>query len=88
MEVKILIDEKDNLKLEINNQTVAELLRVYLNQDDNVTMAVWKRAHPNKPVIFEIKTKGKSPKKAIEDAFSKIEKETDKYVEDFKKAVK
>ena len=88
MEVKILRDEKDNLKIELDNQTVAELLRGYLNEDEAVTLAVWKREHPNKPVTFEIKTKGKSAKKALEDAASKIEKETSKYVEEFKKAAK
>ena len=70
MEVKVLKDEKDMLVVEISNQTVAEILRVYLNEDSSVESAVWKRAHPDKPVVFEIKTKGKTAKKALSDAAS------------------
>ncbi|MBM3247674.1 hypothetical protein FJZ17_04010 [Candidatus Pacearchaeota archaeon] len=88
MEVKVITDEKDNLVVELNNQTIAELLRAYLNKDDAVVKAVWKREHPEKPVIFEVKTKGKSAKKAIEEAINHIEKEADKAVEEFKKALK
>ena len=88
MEVKVIKNEKDNLLIEVDNQTVAEILRIYLNEDEAVTMAAWKRAHPDKPVVFEIKTKGKSAKKALEDAASAIEKDTEKYLDEFKKAVK
>jgi DNA-directed RNA polymerase subunit L len=88
MEVKIIKNEKDNLLIELDNQTIAELLRVYLNEDDSVSMAAWKREHPDKPVVFEIKTKGKAAKKALEDAASKIEKETEKILEEFKKSIK
>jgi len=88
MDVKIIKEEKDNLVLEISNQTVAEILRVYLNEDDSVQLAVWKREHPEKPVILEVKTKGKTAKKALEDAASQIEKDTEKYADEFKKALK
>ncbi len=88
MEIKILKDEKDNLLVELENQTIAEILRVYLNEDESVVLAAWKREHSNKPVIFEIKTKGKAAKKALNDAASKIEKDTGKYLDEFKKAVK
>ena len=88
MEVKILKDEKDSLLVEMDNQTIAEILRVYLNKDDSVSFAAWKREHPEKPVILDIKTKGKSAKKALEDAAEKIEKDTGKILEDFKKSIK
>ena len=88
MEVKILKDEKDDLLVEFENQTIAEILRVYLNNDDSVTLAAWKREHPDKPVILQIRTKGKSARKALEDAAAKIEKDTDKILDEFKKAVK
>ena len=86
MEVKVLKDEKDNLVVEIDNQTIAELVRVYLNKDDSVEMAAWKKEHPEKPAIFEIKTKGKTAKKALDDAVSAIEKEAGKYLNEFKKS--
>jgi len=88
MEIKILKDEKDNLVVETNNQTVAELLRVYLNKDDSVEMAAWKREHPDKPVVFEIKTNGKTAKKALEAAVVAIEKDTSKILDEFKKSAK
>jgi len=83
-----LKEEKNNILVEIDNQTVAEILRVYLNEDDAVVLAAWKREHPDKPIIFEIKTDGKTAKKALEDAATKIEKQTDKLAEDFKKIAK
>lgn len=86
MEVKIIKDEKDNLVVETNNQTIAELVRVYLNKDDAVQLAAWKREHPEKPVLLEIKTKGKTARKALEDAVKAIEKEAEKYLEEFKSA--
>jgi DNA-directed RNA polymerase subunit L len=88
MKAKTIKDEKENLVVEMDNQTVAEILRVYLNEDDSVTLAAWKREHPNKPVVLEIRTRGKSAKKALEDASAHIGKEMDKYLEEFKKAVK
>ena len=86
MEVNVLKDEKDFLVVEMNNQTIAELVRVYLNKDSNVEVAVWKKEHPDAPVIFELKTKGKSAKKALDDAVSTIEKDVSKILDDFKKA--
>lgn len=88
MEAKLIRDEKDNLIVELNNQTVAEILRVYLNKDDAVTLAAWKREHPEKPILFEIKTKGKTARKALADAASAVEKDSDKVLDDFKKSMK
>jgi DNA-directed RNA polymerase subunit L len=88
MEVKVIKNEKDNIIVELDNQTIAEILRVYLNEDDAVSMAAWKRAHPDKPVTLELKTKGKSAKKALEEAAAQIEKDSEKYLDEFKKAVK
>lgn len=86
MEVKIIKSEKEHLIIEMNNQTIAELVRVYLNKDSSVEMAVWRRDHPDDPIVLEIKTKGKTAKKALDDAVSTIEKESNKYVEEFKKS--
>jgi len=86
MDINIIKDEKDNLVLEIDNQTIAELLRVYLNEDSSVELAAWRRVHPNDPVVFEIRTSGKSAKKALEDAIKAVEKDTSKVLDEFKKA--
>lgn len=85
MEMKILKSEKSEIELELDNLTLAEILRVYLNKDDNVSFAAWKREHPTKKPILLVKTKGKTAKKAIDDAVSAITKDLDKLESDFKK---
>jgi DNA-directed RNA polymerase subunit L len=72
MEMKILKADKDDMEIEIDNLTVAEILRVYLNAQ-GVEFAAWRREHPSKPVIFKIKTSGKSVKKAVSEAVAAIE---------------
>ncbi len=85
METKVIKEDKNELELEIDNITIAEILRVYLHKDSSVEFAAWKRVHPSKPAILRIETKGKTPKKAIEDAISLIMKEADKLVSEVKK---
>jgi len=85
MEVKILRENKNELELELESLSIAEILRVYLNKDNEVTFAAWKREHPTKKPILLVKTKGKSPKKAIDEAISLITKELDVIESDFKK---
>ncbi len=86
MEIKIIKDEKNDLELSVDNQTVVEIVRVYLNKDDNVKIGAWKKEHYSKPLILKVKTEGKSAKKALQDAISKIQKDLDEYREEFKKA--
>ena len=86
METKILKDEKNDLEVEIDNQTIVELVRVYLNKDDSVTLGAWKKEHYSKPLILKIKTEGKTAKKALQDAISKAQKGLKKYADEFKKA--
>lgn len=86
MEIKILKSEKHELDVRVDNLTIVELLRNYLNKDEAVKFAAWKREHPSKPPILHIKTQGKGAKKALQDAISKIEKDTGKILAEFKKA--
>ncbi|HRZ85171.1 MAG TPA: RpoL/Rpb11 RNA polymerase subunit family protein [Candidatus Paceibacterota bacterium] len=85
MEIKILKDEKNELEILIDSLTLVEVLRSYLNQDENVSFAAWKQEHPNKPILLKIETKGKTAKKALQDAIEQIEKETEKLVDEIKK---
>jgi DNA-directed RNA polymerase subunit L len=85
MEITVLKKEKDEIELEIENLTIAEILRVYLNKDSNVSFVAWRREHITKKPILLVKTKGKSAKKAIDDAVSAITKDLDKLEADFKK---
>jgi len=85
MEIKILKDEKNELEVQLDNQTIAELVRVYLNKDDSVELGAWKKEHYSKPVALKIISKGKSAKKALHDAIAKVQKDLKGYAEEFKK---
>ena len=85
MEMNILKSSKDELELELENSTIAEILRVYLNKDSSVEFAAWKREHPTEKPVLAVKTKGKTPKKAVADAVNLITKDLDKVEADFKK---
>lgn len=78
MNIEILEQDKNNLELKIDNITIAEILRVYLNKQ-GIEFAAWRREHPTKPVIFKIKSSDKSMKKEISDAVSAIKKDLNKF---------
>lgn len=86
MEVKILKDDKNELEASVDNQTVVEIVRSYLNKDSSVKLAAWKKEHYSKPLILKIKTDGKTAKKALSDAITAIQKDLDKYKSEFSKA--
>ena len=86
MEVRYLKDEKNEAEIQLDNLTIAEVLRAYLVKDDDVSFAAWRREHPSKSPVLKIKTKGKTVRKAVSDAIEQIEKEADKLVTDFKKS--
>lgn len=77
MKIEILKQEKDILELKIDNSTVAEVLRVYLNEQ-GIKFAVWRVEHPSKPIIFRIESDKGTVKKAVSDAVSAINKDMDK----------
>ena len=85
MEIKVISSSKDELEMQVENVTIAELLRVYLNKDSSVNFAAWKREHPSEKPIVKINTKGKTVKKAVNDAVSSIIKDLEKIESDFKK---
>ena len=88
MITKVLKNEKNHLEIQIDNLTVAELLRNALWEDDSVTLASWKREHPTKNPVLIVKTEGKAAKKALSDCIAKISKMTDKVRDDLKKGLK
>ena len=85
MEIKILNESKEEITLELESITLTEILKVYLNKDPAVTFVAWKRNHPTEKPIIVVKTKGKTAKKAINDAIGAITKDLDKIQADFKK---
>ena len=83
MELEILKQDKEAIEVQLDNLTLVEILRVYLNKDSDVKFAAWKREHPTKKPILSVKAK--NPKKAIKDAVSAIVKDLDKIEKDFSK---
>lgn len=83
MEIKILKDEKEELEVELENITLAEILRIYLNKDSDVEFVAWKREHPTRKPILNVR--GKNPKKAIKDGVAMITKDLDKVEKEFEK---
>jgi DNA-directed RNA polymerase subunit L len=84
MNVEVLKQEKNSVELKIDNLTVAEVLRSYLNKE-GIEFAAWRREHPSKPVIFKIESSGKTVKKAVADAVVAIKKDCSKIVGALKK---
>lgn len=85
MEIKILKDSKEEMEIEVGSLTITEIIRVYLNKDSNVHFTAWTRDHPSEHPKLLIQTKGKTAKKAVNDAVSAITKDLDKIQDDFKK---
>lgn len=85
MELEILKSSKDEMEVKLPNLTLVEILRVYLNKDPAVVFAAWKREHPSEKPILKLKTKGKTVKKALDDAVDSITKDLDKIESEFKK---
>lgn len=85
MEINVLKSSKEEIEVEFDDLTVVEILRVYLNKDSAVTFAAWRREHPTKNPVLKVQTKGKNPKKAINDSISALAKDLDKVESDFKK---
>ncbi len=86
MEVEVISDDKESIEVSLDSLTVAEVLREYLNMDDSVSFVAWRRDHPIKPLVLRVETKGKTPRKAIQDAIDRIEKESEKLVAEVKKS--
>ena len=85
MEMNILKLEKEEAEVEFDDLTIAEILRVYLSRDSNVSFVAWKRVHLTEKPILKVKTKGKTAKKAISDAVSDLTNDLDKTLAEFKK---
>ncbi|MEI6058615.1 MAG: RpoL/Rpb11 RNA polymerase subunit family protein [archaeon] len=83
MEIKFIKEEKNELDIEMDSLTLAELLRAYLNEEGLVDVAAWKREHPMKNPVLHIEAD--NPKSAVKKAIAAIEKDVEKVLEEFKK---
>jgi len=86
MEIKVVKDDKNELDVLVDNQTIVEIVRVYLNEDPAVKLGAWRKEHYSKPIRLKVVTEGKPAKKALQDAIAKIQKDLSKYGDEFKKA--
>lgn len=84
MEIEILKQDKNELEANVDNVTVAEILRVYLNKQ-GVDFAAWRREHPSKPALIKIQSSGKTVRKEVSDAVTAIKKDLSKIVSSVKK---
>jgi DNA-directed RNA polymerase subunit L len=74
MEIEILKQEKDEIEFKIDNLTVAEILRNYLNKQ-GIEFVAWRREHPSKPVIMRIQVSSGTVNKAVGEAIAAIKKD-------------
>jgi len=88
MIVKVLKNEKNHLEIELENLTVAELVRNELWEDSAITIAAWKKTHPTKNPVLVVKTTGKAAKKALTECLERIGKNNKKMIDEAKKALK
>ena len=84
MNIEIVKSDKNEIELKMDNLTIAEVLRAYLNKQ-GIEFAVWKREHPSRPLIFKVKSSGKTASKAISEAADEIKKDCDKILSALKK---
>ncbi len=85
MEMKFLKKEKNEVEVQFDDLTIAEILRVYLNKDSEVSFVAWKRGHITENPILKIKTKSKNVSSVVEEAVSVILSDLDSVLDDFKK---
>ncbi len=91
MEIEVLSEKKNEVEFMIRGErhTFPGLLRDALLKDSAVEFAAYKLKHPfDKDSQFVVRTSGKTPKKALQDALKKIEAELDEFSENMKKALK
>ena len=84
MEIEITKQDKNSIEFKIDNQTIAEILRVYLN-NQGIEFAAWRKEHPTKPIIMKVKDSGKTAKKSFSDAIASIKKDLDRISSGLKK---
>ncbi len=84
MQIEITKQEKNDLEVKLDNPTIAEVLRVYINKE-GVDFTAWRKEHPTKPIIMKIQTSDKTAKKTVSDAVAAIKKDLEKISSTLKK---
>ena len=84
MNIELTKQEKNDVELKIDNQTIAEIMRVYLN-NEGVEFAAWRKEHPTKPIVMKIQSSDKTVKKSVSEAVAAVKKDLEKISSAFKK---
>ena len=84
MNVEVISHSANECEVRVDNITIAEILRVYLNEH-GIKFAAWRRDHLTKPAVLRIESSGKTVKKAISEAVSAISNDVDSLVKSFGK---
>ncbi|MBN2067452.1 MAG: DNA-directed RNA polymerase subunit L [Candidatus Diapherotrites archaeon] len=87
MDIEVLTSKKDELEFVLKGErhTFPNLLREALLEESGVEFAAYRLEHPfDSECRFVVRTKGKTPKKALSDALKKV----DSNLSEFKKAFK
>jgi DNA-directed RNA polymerase subunit L len=91
MELEILKNQQNHAEFVIKGErhTLPSLLKNSLLKDNSVVFAAYKLKHPlDDNAVFVVKTKGKTAKKALQDACSEIDSEFEELRKAIKKALK
>ncbi|MBI3333895.1 hypothetical protein HYZ97_00195 [Candidatus Pacearchaeota archaeon] len=84
MQIKILHQDKHQADIQLDNVTVAEILRVYAYKA-GADFAAWRREHPSKPVVLKIQSSDKNVSKVLADTVALIGKECGALISSLKK---
>jgi len=90
MDVEILVEKSEHIEFIMKNtrHTLPNLLRETLLSDPKVEFVSYALNHPlGKDAKFILKTKGKTAKKALTEAFSSIEEELSEFKKNVKKTL-
>jgi DNA-directed RNA polymerase subunit L len=91
MEVKILVNEKNTLEMDLGDvdQSLAQLLAEKLNEDKDVEFASYKVEHPlvAAPKLY-VRTKKGDPSKLVLEKLEEIKKEVGEFKSQFLDIVK
>lgn len=88
MEVKVLKRENHLLKLKVEGEkhTLFSPLREELYNDDDVKFVAYREEHPLlENVVFEVKTKTKTPLEALQDAIKRMHEKINEMQKEFKR---
>lgn len=88
MKVKVLEKSQNEIKIELDDLTLCELIRKELWEDKSLVQASYSRKHPIENPILHVQTEGKSAKKALQDAIKRLEKKNEELIKVFKSVVK